>query len=148
MKGKSVHILSDLASEERWTFGCLVSSPEQTHLVEPPASRRHPSPPSLDLSQMRCSERRKWLSSLDIGKLIPKAVWLVEPIEDVILALGEFHLCISQKRDSFRKRREGQFSKKIPPVQSSLICQRPICVILPPMLFLLSWAERPLCSSN
>jgi hypothetical protein len=38
--------------------------------------------------------------------------WLLEPIERLILILGEFHLCISRKRDSFRKHREGQFSKK------------------------------------
>jgi hypothetical protein len=123
-------------------------SPKQTHLVEPPHRGGVHLLPVWIFLKCVAAKGEKSLSSLDIGKLIPKAVWLVKPIEDVILALGEFHLCISQKRDSFRKRREGQFSKKIPPVQSSLICQRPICVILPPMLFLLSWAERPLCSSN
>src|SRR4029077_11266073 len=40
------------------------------------------------------------------------AICLLEPIENRILVLGEFHLSISQKRDSFRKHREGQFSKK------------------------------------
>jgi len=47
---------------------------------------------------MRCSERRKIASSLDIGKLIPKAVWLVEPIEDVILALRVSSVHLSEKR--------------------------------------------------
>jgi hypothetical protein len=58
------------------------------------------------------AEGSKSLLSFDVSKLIPSAICLLEPIENRILVLGEFHLSISQKRDSFRKHREGQFSKK------------------------------------
>jgi hypothetical protein len=40
----------------------------------------------------------KSLSSLDIGKLIPKAVWLLEPIKHLILVLGGF-ICASLRKE-------------------------------------------------